>query len=92
VNFTGALWTGTGTFNSIFEGVNEGSGTTDSGKLDNSGCTGCHDPHQTIVGSEYTGGRTRQRAQPPFKTQTCCSRLTYTAAAINRVCWHRQYL
>jgi len=50
VNFTGALWAGTGTYYSLFQGVNDANATP------NSGCTGCHDPHQTIVGLEYTGG------------------------------------
>ena len=85
LDFTGAGWTGTGTYYSLFTGVNLLSGSTDVGKVnDNSGCTGCHDPHQTIVGSEYTGG---PLASAPIAIQNAnlLQPLTYAAKAATGV-------
>jgi hypothetical protein len=68
----------TGTYSSIFEGVNGASSTT------NSGCTGCHDPHQTIVGSEFTGGPLAS-ASTAIQNANLLQPLTYTAAATTGV-------
>jgi hypothetical protein len=43
INFNGTY------YSSLFTGGSGAAAGT------NSGCTGCHDPHQTIVGSEFTG-------------------------------------
>jgi len=69
-----------GTYYSIFTGVNEGSNTTDFGTNDNSGCTGCHDPHQTIVGSEYNG-TPLSSAPAAIQNANLLQPTTYTATA-----------
>jgi len=82
LDFTGSGWAGSGTFYSIFKGANDN--TSGVPNTPNSGCTGCHDPHQTIVGLEYTGGPLSS-APAAIQNANLLQPTTYSATATTGV-------